>query len=186
MGIFRKLTLEEKNTLLLLAREAVTAAAQGRAPSSLLPTAGALSVGAGAFVTLKQAGKLRGCIGNFGADRPLARTVQEMARAAALEDPRFPQVTPKEVPGLQIEISVLSGLTPITPEKVQVGTHGLSLSLGLHRGVFLPQVPVEWGWDRLEYLDQLCLKAGLPKRTWREPEVLLESFTAQVFHENRE
>ena len=134
-------------------------------------------------MTLKKGGELRGCIGNFSAQTPLHKMVQQMAIAAALEDPRFESVSPQELPAVELEISVLSGLSPITPEEVVVGTHGLFITLGFHRGVLLPQVPVEWGWERDEYLDHLCLKAGLPRGTWREPEVVLESFTAQVFSE---
>ena len=139
---------------------------------------------AGAFVTLKTAGDdLRGCIGTFAAHRPLYETVQEMAIAAATSDPRFPPVTLEELDGLVVEISVLSGLEPIRPEDVVVGTHGLAISRGLDRGVLLPQVPVEWGWDRETFVEQVCLKAGLPRNAYKDPNALLEAFTAQVFSE---
>ncbi len=141
---------------------------------------------AGAFVTLKGAdGSLRGCIGTFEATHPMYATIQQMAVSAATRDPRFPAVNEQELEALEVEISVLSARRPLSdPSEVQVGTHGVYLTRGHHQGVLLPQVPVEHGWDRETFLDHLCLKAGIAPGTWREPEVQLEVFTAQVFSES--
>jgi len=137
----------------------------------------------GAFTTLHEHGDLRGCIGYVMAVAPLEETIRETARAAALEDPRFPPVTPAELESLQLEISVLSPMFEIAPEDVVVGRHGLMVSYAGRRGLLLPQVAPEWGWDREIFLQQTCHKAGLP------PSVLnkgakLEAFTAEVFGEN--
>ncbi|MCS7259831.1 MAG: AmmeMemoRadiSam system protein B [Anaerolineae bacterium] len=138
----------------------------------------------GAFVTLKKGGELRGCIGHLQADAPLWQVVQRMAIAAATTDPRFSPLTRAELDQVTIEISVLSPLNRLDNwEAIQVGTHGLVLDYHGQRGVFLPQVAVEQGWDRAQYLDNLCLKAGVPKECWRDPAAKLYTFTALVFGE---
>ena len=108
--------------------------------------------------------------------------VQECAVAAATEDPRFPPVSPDELSSLRVEISVLTPLVLIRPEEVEVGRHGLMIAQGRRRGLLLPQVPVEWGWDRETFLDQTCVKAGLPPSAWRHGATLW-AFTAEVFGE---
>ena len=143
---------------------------------------GKLASPGAAFVTLTQNGRLRGCIGYTEAVAPLFKVVQECAVAAATEDPRFPPVSRKELPSLRVEISVLTPLFPIRPEEVEVGKHGLMVAKGGMRGLLLPQVPVEWGWDRETFLDQVCVKAGLPPSAWRHGATLL-AFTAEVFGE---
>jgi AmmeMemoRadiSam system protein A len=112
----------------------------------------------------------------------LYRTVAEAARAAAFDDPRFQPVTPEEAPNLKVEISVLSALQPIVPEDVVVGKHGLVVIQGSRRGLLLPQVPVEWGWDRETFLSQTSVKAGLTPDAWRQG-AELQAFTAEVFGE---
>jgi AmmeMemoRadiSam system protein A len=114
----------------------------------------------------------------------LYRTVPETARSAAFDDPRFTPVTADEVAGLEIEISVLSPLLPINPKEIVVGRHGLVIQKGLRRGLLLPQVPVEWGWDRETFLVQTCKKAGLPLDAWKQG-ADIQAFTAEVFGENR-
>jgi AmmeMemoRadiSam system protein A len=141
---------------------------------------GTLSAPGAAFVTLTKNGRLRGCIGYTKAVAPLFKVVQECAVAAATEDPRFPPVSQKEIPSLRIEISVLTPLFPIRPEDVEVGRHGLMVAQGGMRGLLLPQVPVEWGWDRETFLDQACVKAGLSPSAWRHG-ATLRAFTAEVF-----
>ena len=141
-----------------------------------------LSAPGAAFVTLTKNARLRGCIGFTDAVAPLYKVVQECAVAAATEDPRFPPVSPQELPSLRIEISVLTPLFPIKPEEVVVGKHGLLVAQGRMRGLLLPQVPVEWGWDRETFIDQACLKAGLPPSAWRHG-ATLQGFTAEVFGE---
>jgi len=111
------------------------------------------------------------------------RTVAETARAAAFEDTRFHPVTPEEAPELEVHLSVLSPLRPIAPAQVEVGRHGLLVSMGARRGLLLPQVPVEYGWDRNTFLEQTCRKAGLPLDSWQHG-ATLEAFTAEVFGDN--
>ena len=143
---------------------------------------GTLAAPGAAFVTLTKNGRLRGCIGYTEAVAPLFKVVQECAVAAATEDPRFPPVTPNELPSLRVEISVLTPLVPIRPEEVEVGRHGLMVSQGRMRGLLLPQVPVDFGWDAETFLDQTCVKAGLPPSAWRHG-ATLRAFTAEVFGE---
>ena len=136
----------------------------------------------GAFVTLHISGNLRGCIGNIIGREPLYATVWHMAQAAAFADPRFPALSLSECPRVNLDISVLDELTVCPdPQAVEVGRHGLVLQYAGRSGVFLPQVPVEQGWDRLEYLDNLCLKAGLPLGSWQQPGALLFWYEAVVF-----
>ena len=137
----------------------------------------------GVFVTLKQQGELRGCIGHTRADQPLFQVVQQMVVAAATEDPRFPSLIPEELADVTVEISVLSPFRRLTDvEQIQVGTHGLMIFKEGRQGLLLPQVPVENGWDREEFLENLCLKAGLPGGCWRQ-RVSIYAFTAVVFGE---
>ncbi len=138
----------------------------------------------GAFVTLKKDGVLRGCIGNLRGNMPLYRAVQEMTISAATSDPRFPPLTLEELDQISIEISVLSPLRRITDiNAIEVGTHGLLIHQAGRQGVLLPQVAIEEGWDRLTFLENLCLKAGLPYDCWRENPILY-TFTASVFGED--
>jgi AmmeMemoRadiSam system protein A len=178
------LTAGERETLLRAAREALAAHFAGRAPA--LPAgAGALGEPRGAFVTLhrQRDGELRGCVGLLRSDRPLVETVARMAVAAATEDGRFEPVVAAELPGLRLEVSALGSLHPIRPEQVEVGRHGLLIGLGGRRGVLLPQVAVEHGWDRETFLAHTCWKAGLPEDAWRGHDVELLGFTAEVFGE---
>ncbi|MBI5509427.1 MAG: AmmeMemoRadiSam system protein A [Deltaproteobacteria bacterium] len=138
----------------------------------------------GCFVSLHtRAGALRGCIGTFEASRPLWKAVQEMAIAAATHDPRFPAVTAAELGDCVIEISALTPCQKATPESIQVGVHGIAVERGYHRGVLLPQVATEYGWDRETFLDHTCMKAGMPKNAWRDGSVSIETFGAEVFSE---
>jgi len=143
---------------------------------------GKLAAPGAAFVTLTKNGRLRGCIGYTEAVAPLFKVVQECAVAAATEDPRFPPVSSNELPSLRVEISVLTPLVPILPEEVEVGRHGLMVSQGRMRGLLLPRVPVDFGWDRETFLDQTCVKAGLPPSAWRHG-ATLRAFSAEVFGE---
>lgn len=139
---------------------------------------------AGVFVTLKQEGQLRGCIGRTRADLPLYQAVQRTAISAATEDPRFPALEADELSDVAIEISILSPFHALTDvEEIEVGTHGLIIIKGGRQGLLLPQVPVEQGWDREDYLDNLCQKAGLPVDCWQEGATIF-SFTAVVFGED--
>ncbi len=136
----------------------------------------------GCFVTLKRRGALRGCIGNIVGRGPLLSTVWRMAQAAAFDDPRFPPLRPGEWRDTELEITVLDELSPC-PElsRIELGRHGLLLSLRGRSAVFLPQVPVEQGWDLSQYLLQLCRKAGLPDGAWRHPEAELLWYEGLAF-----
>ena len=158
----------------------------GAAPAPALPTAGPLAQPRGAFVTLHVDGTLRGCIGTFTPRGSLAQTVAEMARAAATEDPRFTRLRPDELPGLTISVSALR--TPHLLEdraRIEVGVHGLVVRKGWNRGVLLPKVAVENGWDGPTFLKHACLKAGLPALAARDPELVVEVFEADEFGEER-
>ncbi len=134
-------------------------------------------------MTLTVDGELRGCIGYPLPVKPLDETIIEMAVAAATQDTRFEPLSPDELKKLKIEISVLGLPEPVSdPGQVQVGCHGIIVSKGFSKGLLLPQVPVEQGWDRETYLRHGCLKAGLPPEEWKKG-AKLEVFTAQVFSE---
>ena len=136
----------------------------------------------GAFVTLKRDGRLRGCIGNVVGNGPLDATIERMAGAAAFEDPRFAPLAADELDDLHMEISVMGPLSPCPdPELIEVGRHGLYIRKAMHSGLLLPQVATEWGWDRETFLDQTCVKAGLPKGTWRKPKTEIWWFEAVIF-----
>jgi AmmeMemoRadiSam system protein A len=173
---------QEREELLRIARRALsTYVGEGRMPVED-PAHASLSVPGAAFVTLRGGERLRGCIGYTEPHAPLYRTVQECTVAAATEDPRFPRVTAGEVGDLRIEISVLTPLSPVRPEDVKAGVHGLMIRKGERRGLLLPQVALEHGWDREAFLAQVCAKAGLPSDAWKEGAELY-SFTAEVFAE---
>src|SRR5215469_6843728 len=172
---------QERDILLHLAHHAIDSTFDGSA-LDLHPPTSHLAELRGAFTTLHLHGKLRGCIGYVIPTHSLYRTVAETAQAAAFDDPRFRPVTAEEARELQIEISVLSRLQPVRPEEVLVGVHGLVVTCGGRRGLLLPQVPVQWGWDRDNFLAQTCLKAGLSQDSWRHG-AELQAFTAEVFGE---
>jgi AmmeMemoRadiSam system protein B/AmmeMemoRadiSam system protein A len=138
----------------------------------------------GGFVTLKKDGRLRGCIGYIDAVKPLYETVGEMAYSAAFSDYRFTPVTREEVDDLSIEISVLSPVRVTEdPTEIEVGRHGIIISAVGKRGLLLPQVAVEYGWDRETFLDQTCVKAGLPRGAWKKSGTTIEIFSAEIFSE---
>lgn len=137
----------------------------------------------GAFVTVKVGGELRGCIGYPLPHKPLFETIVDMAVAAATQDYRFDPLGPEDLDRLRIEISVLGLPEPaVEPAEVEVGRHGIIVSKGYDRGLLLPQVPLEHGWDRETYLRHGCLKAGLGPDEWKKG-AKIEVFTAQVFAE---
>ncbi|MFC2158266.1 AmmeMemoRadiSam system protein A [Acidobacteriota bacterium] len=143
----------------------------------------ALNESRGAFVTIKIKGQLRGCIGYPLPIKPLLETIVEMAINAATEDYRFQSLRLKELPDTQIEISVLSLPHEIANvEEIEVGTHGIIVSDGPLKGLLLPQVPVEWNWDRETFLKHGCLKAGLDEDAWKTG-AKIEVFSAEVFSE---
>ena len=170
---------DERRLLLNLARQAICAALEQR-QLDLAPPSEHLAEHRGAFTTLHIDGELRGCVGYVFPQYSLYRTVAETAVAAAFDDPRFAPMQKSEYPNLEFEISVLSPLQPIDPEDVEVGRHGLVVTYGSRRGLLLPQVPVEHVWDRVTFLEQTCIKAGLPSDAW-EHGARIEAFTAEIF-----
>jgi AmmeMemoRadiSam system protein A len=171
----------ERSLLLRLAHCSIEAALEDRDLDLVSPSQH-LAEFRGAFTTLHLDGRLRGCIGYVFPTEPLYQTVAETAKAAAFDDPRFGPVTLTESAALKIEISVLSPLRSVAPEEVVVGNHGLVVKQGNRRGLLLPQVPVEWDWNRDTFLTQTCLKAGLDPDAWQHG-AELQAFTAEVFGE---
>jgi len=171
--------------LAALARAALAAALRGE-PLPALPDGAGAVARRGAFVTLRKAGELRGCIGHLHGDRAVAEVVCEMAVAAALEDPRFPPVTVEELAEITVEVTVLTPprrLTPVDPTAVAVGRHGLVVRHRGAAGLLLPQVAVEHGLDARAFLDAVCRKAGLRAGAWRHPEAEVLIFEGEVVDE---
>ncbi len=136
----------------------------------------------GAFVCLKTHGQLKGCIGHIKGFLPLDETIREMARQAAFYDPRFAPLDASEWKETEIEISVLTPMRKIDDvEEIEVGVHGLYIEKGLDTGLLLPQVAVEYGWDRTTFLEYACMKAGLPKDAWKSKGTSIYIFSADVF-----
>lgn len=170
---------EERAMLLRLAHDSIASSLERR-QISLDPPSEHLAQPRGAFTTIYHDGDLRGCVGYVNPVASVYRTVAETARAAAFEDTRFPPLRVEELPGLQVSISILSRLESIEPEQVEIGRHGLVISLEGRRGLLLPQVPRERNWNRETFLSQTCRKAGLPEDAWRRG-AQVEAFTAEVF-----
>jgi AmmeMemoRadiSam system protein A len=179
------LSEQTRRDLLSLARRSIeTAFHNGPEPRLGSDRAEAFGESRAIFVTLEKAGELRGCIGTLSPDGDLARTVPSFARKAAFEDPRFPPLSAEELPGLHIEISVLTAPQALEdPEEVTVGRDGLILECRGRRGLLLPQVAPDWGFDREQFLGAVSEKAGLPKTAWRDPDARLWIFQAEVFGE---
>lgn len=169
--------------LLRLAHNSICSAFEQR-KISLEPPTPHFAEHRGAFSSLYLQGQLRGCVGYVLPNCSLYRAVAETARAAAFDDNRFSPVTAEEASHLEIELSILSLPQPIPAEEVEVGRHGLLISLHGRRGLLLPQVPVEHAWDRVTFLEQTCRKAGLPTDAWRSG-AIIEGFTAEVFGEKK-
>lgn len=170
---------DERATLLQIAHAAVLSASRSEryAPP---PQAGHLAELRGVFTTLYLDDHLRGCIGYIQPVMPLYLAIAETAQASATEDPRFSPVEPEEAPRILVSLSVLSGTSPIAPEEIEIGRHGLVVSQHGHRGLLLPQVAEEHHWDAVTFLEQTCYKAGLPRDAWKQG-AKLEGFTAEIF-----
>ncbi|NTV29606.1 MAG: AmmeMemoRadiSam system protein B [Candidatus Omnitrophica bacterium] len=180
------LTAAQKERLLAIARSTLDEFVRtGRVPG-VTEADPRLQQEEGAFVTLTRNGQLRGCIGNIIGQGPLYRTVHDMAIAAASEDPRFQPVKPEELKDISVEVSVLSKPRVASgADAIVMGRHGVIVSRGYQRGVFLPQVATETGWSKEMFLSELCSqKAGLPRDCWQDPTTKLEIFTAEVFGEH--
>jgi AmmeMemoRadiSam system protein A len=180
------LTDAQRKRLLEVARQSIATVLDGKMPNwSAEQFDETLRRPAGAFVTLRtRSGDLRGCIGSIRAMEPLFKAIASSAVSAAFRDPRFSPVQADELPRLDLEISVMGPIEPVRDEAdIEVGRDGLIISRGRQAGLLLPQVASEYGWDRQTFLDQACLKAGLPPGCWRLPETRLERFSAEVFSE---
>lgn len=175
-----ELSKEQRLVLLRIAHDAILSAVERRPFANVPPSLPGLAEPRGVFTTLYLRNELRGCVGYAMPVAQLYRAVAETACAAAFEDSRFSPVTQEEASKLEVSLSVLSPLFPIQADAVEVGRHGLVISRGGHRGLLLPQVPGEYGWDREAFLEQTCRKAGLPLDAWRKG-ATIEAFTAEVF-----
>jgi hypothetical protein len=174
----------DADRLLHAARQAIADALAGGEVGSAPPRRGA-SAG-GLFVTLRAGSSLRGCIGLTERHEDLATAVRDIACSAAFGDPRFDPVRSDELSDLTIEISLLSPLEVLpdpSPEKIRVGLHGLQVELGDNRGILLPQVAVEAGWDARQFLSETCRKAGLPPDAWKKKGAIVRTFTARKLRE---
>jgi len=184
------LTLQEGKLLVKLARKTIeTYLREGKKPSAPKVSV-KLREPRGVFVTLTKGGELRGCIGHPLPTTPLVDAVIDSAISSATRDPRFPQVTPEELPELEVEVSVLSKPEPIKvkspreyPKSINIGRDGLIVEWSGYAGLLLPQVPVEWGWRVEEFLSHACMKAGLMPDHWLREGVRISKFSAQVFKE---
>lgn len=178
------LSSADQELLFRIARESITAHLKGEKAALPQAVSPVLSQPRGVFVTLHRHGRLRGCIGYLEACKPLLAAVQDMAVAAAFNDPRFPPLREDELADLDLEISILSPMRQIKNiEEIQVGRDGIYLEQGPCRGLLLPQVATEYGWDRLTFLKQTCLKAGLSPDAWESPATRIFIFSAAILHE---
>jgi AmmeMemoRadiSam system protein A len=178
------LSEKEASILLTIAREAISSCVNKQVYQPPPREEKALNERSGCFVTIKLQGQLRGCIGNFQSERPLFIEIADMAVASASKDPRFHPLEAEELDSISLELSVLSPLEKTEDiELIEVGTHGLYLEKNFSRGVLLPQVATEYGWDRLTFLQQTCQKAGLNKNAWQEADTDIYIFSAQIIKE---
>ncbi len=179
---------EVRKTLLKLARDAVRATVSPSSQPAPPSAEGILGEQRGCFVTLTNRGRLRGCIGTFHPQKPLAEQIAEMARSAA-HDPRFTldPITPGEVAGLTVQVSVLSELEPIeNPLDIELGVHGIYIVRGPASGCFLPEVATETGWTKEQFLSQCCSgKAGMNPDAWRDEQTTVYTFTSEKFSDEK-
>lgn len=182
------LTREEGDLAVRLARSVLEHTIGGKSGSEpVLPPI--FQEKRGVFVTLTKNGELRGCIGFPYPHLSLGQAIRDASYAAAREDPRFHPVGPGELPGIRIEVTILTvpSLLRASPAErpgdIQVGKHGLIVRGYGRSGLLLPQVPVEWKWNSREFLDHTCMKAGLPAGCWMERGVEIYTFEGQIFHE---
>jgi len=177
------LTDEQRRGLVAAARQSVLATVASAGSSPTVPVD--LPDACGVFVTLRCAGRLRGCLGIVDGLEGLGTEVVRCAADAATRDPRFPPVSAPELSTLTIEVSVLGPLEridPIAPDAITIGRHGLVIEQGRRRGLLLPQVALEWCWTREQFLRQTCLKAKLDPDAWRHGATVYR-FDADVFGE---
>jgi len=181
------LSEEQKKRVLELAREAIESYFQHKEPKF---DDKFLSKKHGVFVTIKLGDQLRGCIGFPEPTYTLGEAIIQASRAAAFNDPRFPELNESELKDIKIEVSVLTEPDEIKVkkpeeyiEKINIGTDGLIAKKGFQAGLLLPQVATEWGWDSKEFLQQTCVKAGLTIDAWKDADTKIFKFQADVFSE---
>jgi AmmeMemoRadiSam system protein A len=175
----------ERRAMLALARAAIVAALVKRPLSSGVAEPTSFSLWRGLFVTLHVNGKLRGCIGVIEPHDTLRESIIHCAQSAAFQDPRFSPLRNDELRGLEIEISLLSELSRIVPEAIEIGKHGLLIATEDRRGLLLPQVATEHHLTREEFLAETCHKAGLSRNAWRDPQTEIYGFTCEIFSESQ-
>ena len=181
----QELTAGEKEALLSIARHAIDTFIRTGETYNEPREERNLNRKNGCFVTIYKNGELRGCIGNFQSELPLFKEVSQMAVSSATRDPRFYPMKEEDLDDYHLEISVLSPLKKIEDtDEIEVGTHGIYMEKGYYRGVLLPQVATEYGWDRETFLKQTCVKAGLPTDAWQAEDTEIYIFSAQVFGED--
>jgi hypothetical protein len=181
-GVDLGLNAQEKKSLHHIAKTVIENKVRGKAVPEFKIESPILKENRGAFVTIQKRGQLRGCIGYIEGHGPLHKTIEEMAEAAAFRDPRFTPVTEKELPEIEIEISVLTPLKKIIDvNEIQVGKHGIIIKKGGFSGVLLPQVATDYGWDRKTFLEHTCQKAGLPPNAWKDKDTEIYIFSADIF-----
>lgn len=175
---------DDQQVLLRLARQALVARVHGQSPPPP-ERGGVFDQPRGAFVTLHRRGELRGCLGRVDVAAPLSETIADLAAIVSDTDPRFEEVSPQELADIEIEISVLTPEQEVVSiEEIEVGRHGLIVEQGYRRGLLLPQVATEHGWNRTTFLEHACRKALLPPDAWRNGARIF-IFEAQVFAESR-
>lgn len=178
-----RLSSDDWQALVDIAHRAISSAVIEKSLPDLPPFPPSLSEPRGAFVSLYSRVELRGCVGQVENPGPLADVVARSAISAALHDPRFAPIVPDEVAALKVEISVLSVPERISPEAIVVGRHGLIVMRKRFKGLLLPQVATERNWSAQRFLQETCIKAGLPRDTWRDPATRIFGFTADIYSE---
>jgi len=177
---------DEKEELMKIAKESIFRAVRGEKTPEFAVKSDILKEERGAFVTITKKGDLRGCIGYSFPVASLYKVVSEVAQSAALHDPRFPPLTEEELDDIEIEISVLSPLEEVKDiSEIEVGKHGLVIERWGYKGLLLPQVATDYNWDRINFLEQTCYKAGLDKDAWKESDAVIKKFSAEVFGERK-
>lgn len=179
-----KLSDEEKRILLQIARKSIEEEFGKTTVNLNQDFPETLNLKCGVFATLSIDDELRGCIGYIIGDKPLYELVYIVAKKSAFEDPRFYPLTEEELDEIEIEISVLSPPKRIQSiDEIKIGEHGLIIQKGPFHGLLLPQVATKYNWTVKEFLEHTCLKAGLSKTEWKDPNTKIEIFTADVFSE---
>jgi len=184
------LTAEEGTLAIRLARGALEHAV-GKKPKPELKLSRIFNAKRGVFVTLTENGELRGCIGLPYPVIPLGDAIEHAAKAAALEDPRFPPVIKDELAIIDLEVTILTVPLPLLcepaerPANIKVGKHGLIVKGMGTSGLLLPQVATEYGWDTITFLDHTCTKAGLSGKCWTSKNVEVMTFEGQIFSEKK-